>query len=84
MKPVTIYTTGSCPFCIMAKRFLDKKEVTYTEIRVDHETSKRTEMEARSQRTSVPQIFIEEVHVGGFDDMQELAFDGELDKLLQG
>jgi len=84
MKPVTIYTTGSCPYCIMAKRFLDKKEVTYTEIRVDHETAKRSEMESRSQRTSVPQIFIEEVHVGGFDDMQELAFDGELDKLLQG
>ncbi|MDH5217413.1 MAG: glutaredoxin 3 [Gammaproteobacteria bacterium] len=83
MKPVTIYTTGSCPYCIMAKRFLDKKEVTYTEIRVDHETTKRAEMESRSQRTSVPQIFIENIHVGGFDDMQELAFDGELDKLLQ-
>ena len=83
MKPVTIYTTGSCPFCIMAKRFLDKKQVAYTEIRVDREIEKRAEMESLSQRTSVPQIFIAETHVGGFDDMQELAFEGELDKLLQ-
>jgi glutaredoxin 3 len=82
MKPVTIYTTGSCPFCIMAKRFLDKKEVDYTEIRVDQDVSKRDEMEERSKRTSVPQIFIGDYHVGGFDDMQELAFDGKLDEIL--
>ncbi|MDH5544521.1 MAG: glutaredoxin 3 [Gammaproteobacteria bacterium] len=82
MKQVTIYTTGSCPYCTMAKRFLDKKGVNYTEIRVDIDSSKRIEMEDRSRRTSVPQIFVEDFHVGGFDDMQELAFDGELDELL--
>lgn len=84
MKPVTIYTTGSCPFCIMAKRFLDNKDVSYTEIRIDQDMEKRAEMIERSQRTSVPQIFIGDHHVGGFDDMQELALDGELDALLEG
>jgi glutaredoxin 3 len=83
MKPVTLYTTGSCPFCIMAKRFLDNKNVSYSEIRVDQEPGKRKEMEELSKRTSVPQIFIGEHHVGGFDDMQELEFDGDLDKLLE-
>lgn len=83
MKPVVMYTTGSCPYCIMAKRMLDNKAVNYTEIRVDQEPGKRAEMEQRSQRTSVPQIFIGDFHVGGFDDMQELEYDGELDEKLK-
>ena len=83
MKPVTIYTTASCPFCIMAKRFLDKKEVSYSEIRVDLAADKREEMENKSKRTSVPQIFVADFHVGGFDDMQELAIDGEFDQILK-
>jgi len=77
-----MYTTGSCPYCIMARRFIEKKGVEYFDIRIDLDPERRDEMERRSERSSVPQIFVDEVHIGGFDDLQELEFDGELDKLL--
>jgi len=85
MADVVLYTTGTCPFCIRAKQLLDKKGVTYTEHRVDEDPSLRPEMEEKAGgRTSVPQIFIGERHVGGFDELSELAIDGELDELLAG
>ena len=80
---VEIYSTDLCPFCSRAKMLLDKKGVRYTEYRIDHQIELRDEMIERSDRTSVPQIFINEKHVGGFDDLAELDVDDELDTLLQ-
>lgn len=77
-----MYSTALCPYCTRARSLLDKKGVHYTEFRVDKEPSLRDEMERRSQRTSVPQIFIGETHVGGFDDLAELDIDDELDEML--
>jgi len=79
---VVLYTTAWCGYCSGAKRMLDKKGVGYTEIRVDKETGRREEMEQRSHRNTVPQIFIGDVHVGGFDDLADLDMDGELDTML--
>ena len=77
-----MYTSGWCGYCSGAKKMLDKKGVEYTEIRVDKEAGKREEMEERSHRDTVPQIFIGDVHVGGFDDLVDLDMDGELDPML--
>jgi glutaredoxin 3 len=82
MANVEIYTTQTCPYCVRARNLLNKKGVTFTEYRVDLQPELRTEMEQRSNGTSVPQIFIDGRHIGGCDDMFELDFDGELDKLL--
>jgi glutaredoxin 3 len=80
---VEIYSTESCPFCKRAKHLLDSKGVGYTEWRIDRLPDLREQMEARSGRSSVPQIFIDERHIGGFDDLSELEIDGELDRLLR-
>lgn len=82
-REVVIYSTGCCPYCVMARQLLEKKRVRYTEVRVDQEPGRRMEMEQRSRRRSVPQIFIGETHVGGFDDMAQLEHRGELDALLK-
>jgi glutaredoxin 3 len=82
MPRVVIYSTGTCPFCFRAKSLLDKKGVSYEEVRVDVHLDRRPEMEQRSGRTSVPQIFIDDEHIGGFDDMAELDVMGELDPKL--
>lgn len=82
MPEIVIYTTRFCPYCVRARRLLDKKGVSYQDIGIDSEPEKRSEMIQRSQRTSVPQIFIDNFHVGGFDDMAELDMDGKLDPLL--
>ncbi len=84
MPKVVIYSTGACPYCIRAKKLLEKKGVEYTDLRVDADPTLRTEMEERSRRFTVPQIFIGEFHVGGFDDMYVLELDGKLDELLDG
>lgn len=82
MPNVVMYTTASCPFCIRAKNLLDKKGVSYTNYAVDQQPELRPEMEKRAGRTSVPQIFIDELHVGGYDDMVDLDLEGKLDELL--
>lgn len=83
MPTVTLYTTAHCPYCIRARNLLDKKGVEYTDIRIDEKPEMRNEMERLSNGvTSVPQIFIDDFHVGGFDDMAELDMDGELDQRL--
>jgi glutaredoxin 3 len=82
--PITVYSTAVCPYCVMAKNFLQSKGCTWTEIRVDTDPSERERMIARTGRTSVPQIFIGEVHVGGYDDMMALHRAGKLDALLKG
>lgn len=79
---VVIYTSAWCGYCTGAKKMLDKKGIEYTEVRIDKEAGKRDEMEQRSCRVTVPQIFIGDLHVGGFDDLVDLDMDGELDSIL--
>jgi glutaredoxin 3 len=81
---VTIYTSGLCGYCAMAKRLLDSKGVSYHEIPVDMDVKQRAEMERRSGRRTVPQIFIGEQHIGGYDDLAALERAGKLDPLLAG
>lgn len=64
-----IYTTATCPYCTQAKRLLQEQGYTYTEIRVDLDDAEREKMIARSGRRTVPQIFIDDQHIGGFDDL---------------
>ena len=82
MKPVTIYTTPTCPFCVRAKKLLQKKQVAFEEIDVARDDDARVKMTERTGRQSVPQIFIGERHVGGADDLQALEEAGQLDGLL--
>lgn len=83
MQPVTIYSTRVCGYCMRAKALLTAKQVPYTEIMVDSDPARRVEMEQKSGgRRTVPQIFIGERHVGGFDDLYALERKGELDPLL--
>lgn len=79
---VVVYSTRQCPFCTRAIDLLDLKGIGYTEVRIDTHPEKREEMEARAKRTSVPQIFIGDTHVGGCDEMYALEEKGELDTLL--
>ncbi len=82
--PVKLYTTPYCPYCIRAKQLLDHKQVTYTDIDVAGEPALRNEMMVLSGRHTVPQIWIGEQHVGGYDDLALLERQGRLDELLQG
>lgn len=83
MQPVTMYTTAVCPYCVQAKRILHSKGVTeIQEIRVDKEPQRRMEMMERTQRRTVPQIFIGDTHVGGCDDLMALDRRGGLVPLL--
>ena len=85
MKPVTIYTTAICPYCIRAKQFLQSKGVKeLNEIRVDVDPEARTAMMERTGRRTVPQIYIGEHHVGGHTDLVALDQEGGLMPLLQG
>ncbi|MGV3490497.1 MAG: glutaredoxin 3 [Devosia sp.] len=82
MKPVQIYTTTWCPYCTAAKSLLDKKGVPYEEVDAN-DPEVRVSMVARAHgRRTVPQIFIGEHHVGGYDDMAALDRRGQLDPLL--
>ncbi len=83
MPRIEIYTSALCGYCQAAKRLLDSKGVAYEEIRVDQLAGKREEMVTRSHRRSVPQIFIGQTHVGGFDDLDRLNREGGLDPLLE-
>jgi glutaredoxin 3 len=80
---VDIYTKASCGFCVRAKRLLDMKKVEYREIAVDSGGPLKQEMVQRANgRSTVPQIFIDGVHVGGCDALMNLEYDGKLDALL--
>lgn len=83
MTIVEIYTTAVCPYCVRAKQLLDRKKIAYTEIRVDVDEKKRDEMISRSQRKSVPQIFINGKSIGGCDDLYALDASHQLDDLLK-
>lgn len=82
MTKVLIYTTPTCPYCFHAKALLEKKQIAYEEICVLTEPEKRKEMQERTGRTSVPQIFINEKGIGGCDALYALEDTGELDNLL--
>jgi len=82
MAHVVMYTTMICPYCNRAKHLLQRKGVDFEEIRVDHDHEQMSLMMQRSRRHTVPQIFIDDFHVGGFDDLARLDARGELDPLL--
>ena len=82
---VIMYVTGYCPYCGMAERLLQAKGVQSIEkIRVDLEPALRAEMMQRTRRRTVPQIYIGEIHVGGFDELSALDRAGRLEQLLRG
>lgn len=84
MAHVLMYTSGYCPYCVQAERLLVSKGVTDIEkVRVDTDPARRTEMMERTGRRTVPQIYIDDFHVGGCDDLQALDREGKLDPLLQ-
>jgi glutaredoxin 3 len=82
MPDILIYTANLCPFCTMAKRLLDKKGASYSEINIDSKPEGRQEMMEKTKRRTVPQIYIGSTHVGGFDELRALDMKGELDTLL--
>ena len=83
MKKVVIYSTRICPYCMRAKNFFEKKNITFDEIRIDQDPAQMQKMMEMSKRQSVPQIFIGDYHVGGFDDLIEHDMDGKLEGLLK-
>jgi len=81
---ITIYSTAICPYCVAAKNFLKSKGLSWNEIRIDTDPAEREAMVAKARRTSVPQIFVGETHVGGYDDMMALHRAGRFEPLLAG
>lgn len=85
MARVTMYSTGVCPFCQMAERLLRAKGVTAIDkVRIDLEPERRVEMMEKTGRRTVPQIYIGETHVGGYDELAALDRAGRLAPLLEG
>ena len=78
-----MYSTRFCPYCMRARFLLDNKKVDYTDIGVDARPDLRREMMDKSGRHTVPQIWIGERHVGGYDDLARLEQQGKLDELLE-
>lgn len=83
MSDVLMYTTAICPYCVAAKNFLKSRGASWTEVRVDTDPARRAEMMDRTRRTSVPQIFIGDRHVGGYDELVALDRAGSLKPLLE-
>ena len=82
MPNVQIYTTAICPYCVRAKSLLERKGIGYEELRIEGSRDLMREMLERSKRRTVPQIFIDDYHVGGYDDMAALDVEVRLDPLL--
>lgn len=82
MTKVVIYTKENCPYCHMAKDLLSSRRIAFEEIRIDLDDNKRDEMLRLSNRRTVPQIFINDQSIGGYDDLAALAKSGKLDSLL--
>jgi glutaredoxin 3 len=82
--PITMYTSATCGYCMAAKNFLKSRGLAWKEVRIDLDPAERERMMALARRTSVPQIFIGDTHVGGYDDMMALHRAGKLDPLLAG
>ena len=81
---IVMYTTAVCPYCVAAKNFLKSKGQQWTEVRIDLDPVERQKMIARAKRTSVPQIFVGDIHVGGYDDMIAMHRQGKFEPLLAG
>ncbi len=84
MATVRMYSTGVCPYCVMAERLLVSKGVAIEKVRIDLDPEKRGEMMQLTGRRTVPQIYIGDTHVGGYDDLAALDQAGKLDELLRG
>ena len=82
MPHVVMYCSESCPYCANAEKLLTKKGVAIDKKNVDEDPALWDEIEAKTGRDTVPQIFINDQHIGGFDELSELEFDDELDSLL--
>lgn len=82
MTKVIVYTTDHCPYCRLAKDLLKNRNIAFEEVRIDLDESKREEMMRLSNRRTVPQIFINDQPIGGYDDLAALAKSGKLDGLL--
>lgn len=83
MNKVIIYSKDNCPFCTLAKKLLTERNIAFEEIRVDLDSNKLEEMLRLSQRRTVPQIFINNKSIGGYDDLAALVKSGNLDGLLE-
>jgi glutaredoxin 3 len=81
---ITLYTSAVCGYCVAAKNFLRSKGLEWSEVRVDLDPAERQRMVSLAGRTSVPQIFVGDHHVGGYDDMMALHRAGGFEPLLQG
>ncbi len=81
---IVLYTSATCTYCVAAKNFLKSKGQEWTEVRIDLDSAAREKMMALAKRTSVPQIFVGDTHVGGFDDMMAMHRAGKLEPLLAG
>ncbi len=81
---ITVYTSAICAYCVAAKNFLKSKGLSWNEVRIDTDPAQREKMMALTRRTTVPQIFIGQTHVGGYDDMMALHRAGKLEPLLSG
>jgi glutaredoxin 3 len=80
---VVMYSTGWCPYCARARALFERKGIGFREIDIETDAELRAEMLTRSGRRSVPQIFVGERHVGGFEELYDLERSGELDSILQ-
>ncbi len=83
MADILIYSSAVCPYCVAAKNFLKARGLEYRELRIDMDRQAREDMMAKAKRTSVPQIFVNGIHVGGFDDMVALDRAGKFQPLLE-
>ncbi|HWR96017.1 MAG TPA: glutaredoxin 3 [Arenimonas sp.] len=83
MADILIYSSAVCPYCVAAKNFLKAKGLQYREVRIDLDVVARKEMMEKAKRTSVPQIFVNGIHVGGFDDMVAMDRAGTFTPLLE-
>lgn len=79
MKHIEVYSGNSCPWCVRAKALLKSKGLDYEEINISLQTERTEEMVQRSGRRSIPQIFIDKAHIGGFDELSQLNRAGKLD-----
>lgn len=81
---ITLYTSAVCAYCMAAKNFLKSRNLQWTEVRIDTDPEQRAKMVALARRSSVPQIFVGETHVGGYDDMIALHRAGKFESLFAG
>jgi len=82
--PITLYTSAVCAYCMAAKQFLRSRGLEWTEVRIDQDPDARARMVETTGRTSVPQIFVGDTHIGGYDDLMALHRAGKFESLLGG